>query len=125
MIAWVCGECSQKNPASVDGRFCRACGSPRNASVAEPRREREPEFVAPWNRPGFKPSKPEDPCDEPGCTKTVRDHIEEFRAIVNKPETVFSRPSVREVAKVDVDEAKLDERRMLLAQQAAQLRRQA
>jgi hypothetical protein len=39
----------------------------------------QPAYVPPWKRPGFKDSKPEDACDEPGCTLTIRDHIEAFK----------------------------------------------
>jgi hypothetical protein len=35
--------------------------------------------VPPWKRPGWKDSKSSDPCDEPGCTLTIREHIEAFK----------------------------------------------
>jgi hypothetical protein len=51
----------------------------RSQPEPEEREVQQPEYVVPWKRPGFKDSKPEDPCDEPGCTLTIRDHIEEFK----------------------------------------------
>lgn len=43
-----------------------------------PERPKAPEWVAPWHQPGFKLSRPDDLCTEPGCTKTVREHIDDF-----------------------------------------------
>ena len=49
-------------------------------------------FVPPWERPHFQRSTPDDVCPEPGCSKTVREHIAECHAIVSRPGTVFTRP---------------------------------
>jgi hypothetical protein len=51
----------------------------RSQPEPEEREVSQPAYVPPWKRPGFKDSKPEDLCDEPGCTLTIRDHIEEFK----------------------------------------------
>jgi hypothetical protein len=69
-----CPDCGSRLGSHID---CPKCGwRPAPVPVARPV---TPEFVPPWKRPGFKDSKPEDPCDEPGCTLTIRDHIEEFK----------------------------------------------
>jgi len=72
MTAWTCSECDARNP---EGRFCRGCGTPRNLSVSSA--HGEPEFVPPWKRPEFTPSRPEDRCPE--CGQLVREHIEDFK----------------------------------------------
>lgn len=78
--------------------------------------------------PPYTKPKDDDPCGEwlPNgtlCLKTVREHIEEFRALCEKPNTVLSRPSQRaQQAAAPPDEAMLERRRQLLAEQARQLR---
>lgn len=120
MTAWECSECGSKNPASTEGRFCRACGSPRNAAVSE--RPQSNVWKGPWQAPDWRRSKPEDLCPECGDGTTVRDHIEQFRAIVSKPNTMLSRPSQREQPKHEVNEELLESRRVILLEQARQLR---
>lgn len=95
MTPWTCAECDAKNPASAEGRFCRSCGSARNAAISSAPTTRAPEWLPPWRQPGWVEPKDTDRCTEPGCTKTAREHIEEFRAIVSRPDTVLSRPSQR------------------------------
>jgi hypothetical protein len=70
---WECRECHAKNAPKT--HFCEACGQAR--ALAEDKAPTRPPL--PWERPSFKPSTPDDPCDEPGCTKSVRDHIAEFK----------------------------------------------
>jgi hypothetical protein len=116
MTTWTCADCDTKNRPRA--RFCDGCGTARidalsGSSPAKSTEHRE--FTPPWEQPGFKDSRPEDICGEDGCTKIVRDHIEEFRAIVSRPGTVFTR------AKPDPDP---DEHAELIRAQAALLRRQ-
>ena len=113
MTTWICAECAQKNVAL--GRFCAHCGSPRNAALNDAKADA---FVPPWERPGWKASRPEDQCDAGGCTKTVREHIDECLAITSRPGTLFTRPSARD----HDQEAELEARRMRLMSQAASLR---
>lgn len=85
--AWTCSECDKTN--TLTARFCAHCGQARNDAKTE-----APKFLPPWERPGFRASVPTDRCTEPGCDKTVRQHMDEFRAIVSRPGTVFTRPNV-------------------------------
>lgn len=83
---------------------------------------------------GLKPyKKPDDATvcgewleDDTLCQKTVRQHIDEMRAVVAKPNTLFSRPSQREMAKYELpDDEVLEQRRQMLLKQAEQIRRGA
>ena len=71
--SWHCIECKAAN--AVTHKFCEACGALRGGSTAKA----ADAYVPPWERPDFKPSRPEDPCTEPGCTLTIREHIEAFK----------------------------------------------
>jgi hypothetical protein len=89
--AWTCATCETANGET--NRFCAHCGEAR-ADTSAPARTLTP-FIPPWERPGWKPSTLDNVCDEEGCSKTVREHIEEFRAITRRPRSVFTRPSQR------------------------------
>jgi hypothetical protein len=87
MNTWTCAECEARNPATPDARFCRACGTPRVTALAAPAAP----FLPPWERPGWTPSTSQDACDADGCTKTVREHIDEALEITSRPGTLFTR----------------------------------
>jgi hypothetical protein len=89
----MCAECQTKNVDGLEARFCPKCGTARVTALNAPDQERR--SILPWERPGWKESKATDPCDEPGCTKTVREHIDECLAITAKPGTLFTRSSHR------------------------------
>jgi hypothetical protein len=72
---WECRECHAKNAPKT--HFCEACGQAR--ALAEQPHKEVTRAPLPWERPGFKDSKPDDPCDEPGCKMTIREHIQQFK----------------------------------------------
>jgi hypothetical protein len=115
MTTWICAECEARNPDGAESRFCPKCGTARVTALNTPE-HRESSFRPPWERPGWKASKPEDHCDVEGCTKTVREHIDECLAITSRPGTVFTRPSQRATTPADPDPAREARRQELLAQ---------
>ena len=50
----------------------------------------EPVWVPPWKRPGFRLAQREDLCTEEGCGKTVGQHIDETKALLER--AVMRRP---------------------------------
>jgi hypothetical protein len=76
---WNCHQCATRNIGGV--RYCELCGlehqnpSPPPAIATVPSAYRE---AQPRERPACSP---DDRCQEPGCGKTVRDHIDEAKGI--------------------------------------------
>lgn len=77
MNAWTCEACQASNDVRM--RVCDYCGADRpRRPEAVPAKTLPPAYQEPPAREYVR-AQPTDRCTEPGCTKTVAEHIAEFK----------------------------------------------
>jgi hypothetical protein len=77
-MTWICPNpaCGAANVMAY--RVCDNCGAERERRPAAPERQLPPAYVEFQERRLVR-SQPSDRCPEPGCDKTVAEHIAEFK----------------------------------------------
>lgn len=101
MSYWRCRRCEAENEEAVSA--CENCGAAATFGQSEKRAlpaYRPVEAVQkPWMNPAARTNDRQQRCPEPGCTKTVGEHIAEFK----RAGAIIERRSQR--VRVDAQEA--------------------